>query len=185
MEILNEALPPLYDIYLGAGCRASPEISDLAERIPALADANVVARFQAVLRPHPRFPGLNRSEEPPGFLGLDLPQDLARALYQRLAAARARGEVLPSAYRQPRVSQEEARPIAEQAIQHLQAASFSGYAFEPVCFHQEAPRWWSFVAGSEQLQEEGYIPGALFACVDKLDGHVWEDDEMLDLEESR
>ncbi|MGH9831868.1 MAG: hypothetical protein ACRD9Y_02560 [Blastocatellia bacterium] len=47
------------------------------------------------------------------------------------------------------------------------------YEFGPVKFWRETDRYWVFSAGSRQLMDEGYVPGAISACVDKLDGHVW------------
>jgi hypothetical protein len=42
----------------------------------------------------------------------------------------------------------------------------------------ENERFWTFVCGSDQLFDEGYVPGAVYACVDKVDGHVWADAEV-------
>jgi hypothetical protein len=38
-------------------------------------------------------------------------------------------------------------------------------------------------ATSEHLSNEGLIPGAFLASVDKLDGHIWEWEELCLLEE--
>ncbi len=37
---------------------------------------------------------------------------------------------------------------------------------------------WTFGAVSEQLVKEGRIPGALYAGVDKLDGHIWKQTDL-------
>ncbi len=47
------------------------------------------------------------------------------------------------------------------------------YEFKPVRYRRETDRYWVFSAASEQLIEEGYVPGAVSACVDKVDGHIW------------
>lgn len=122
---------------------------------------------------------------PGGVLGLDLPESEATELLGRLKRAKARGEVVAAAYRQSVVSVEAARPIAERANAEKRQAHFPTYDFGPVEYVREGPRWWIFVAGSEQLQEEGRIPGALFAYVDKRSGHVWEQSEMEQLYEGR
>ena len=74
----------------------------------------------------------------------------------------------------------EALPIAERHIAEVIARSerLRKYEFDPVCFRREADRYWVFSAGSRQLQEEGRVPGAVSACVDKVDGHVWSLEEQ-------
>lgn len=163
----------LFDIHLHQGCwtAAAPDVDDLSERIPALRDEDLRARV--------------RQWRPGGFLGLDIPEPEATELLDRLKRAEARGEVVPAAYREPVVTVEAARPIAERAIAEERQAHFPTYAFGPVEYARQGPRWWTFVSGSERLQQEGRIPGALFASVDKLDGHVWQPSEMEQLYEGR
>jgi hypothetical protein len=54
----------------------------------------------------------------------------------------------------------------------------AGYEFNAVKYRREDDRYWVFSAASERLIEEGYVPGAVFACVDKADGHIWSDEEF-------
>ncbi len=74
----------------------------------------------------------------------------------------------------------EALPIAERYIAEIIARSerLRKYEFGPVRFRREADGYWVFSAGSRQLQEEGRVPGAVSACVDKVDGHVWSLEEQ-------
>ncbi len=58
------------------------------------------------------------------------------------------------------------------------AEELQGYEFGPVKFRRENERFWVFSAGSGQLFEEGYVPGAVYACIDKIDGHVWSLEEQ-------
>lgn len=69
----------------------------------------------------------------------------------------------------------DAQIIAERAISEIiaNAEELQGYEFGPVKFRRESDRFWVFSAASEKLIEEGYVPGAVFATVDKADGHVW------------
>jgi hypothetical protein len=69
----------------------------------------------------------------------------------------------------------DAQIIAEREISETirNAEELQGYEFGPVRFRRENERFWVFSAGSRQLFEEGYVPGAIFACIDKVDGHVW------------
>lgn len=75
---------------------------------------------------------------------------------------------------------EQAQAIAEQAISDIirYAEDLKGYHFNPVKFRRDNDRYWVFSAASEQLIEEGYVPGAVYACVDKADGHVWSTEEQ-------
>src|SRR5262245_45290175 len=51
------------------------------------------------------------------------------------------------------------------------------YEFGPVVLESEGDGYWKFVCASEQMQDEGYIPGAIFVRVDKRDGHIWSECE--------
>ena len=74
----------------------------------------------------------------------------------------------------------EAQRIAEDNIRRRisQSERLSRYQFGPVVFERDDEYFWTFVSGSKQLQDEGWVPGALHACVDKVDGHVWTSEEM-------
>lgn len=122
----------MYDIYLSMGCRELPILDDLVTQIPMLADP---ALQQKILTGSPHHPG---------FLGLDLPEELAQALFRRLKSKRAGGSWLPSAYRQPRVSKEQAAMLAEPAIAELAKKHFQRHpddALGPVVFVGEKPEF--------------------------------------------
>jgi hypothetical protein len=74
----------------------------------------------------------------------------------------------------------DAYAVAERAILEIirNAEELQGYDFGPVKFRRENDRFWVFSAASEQLIEEGYVPGAVYACVDKVDGHIWSIEEQ-------
>ena len=160
----------MYDLYLSHGCRTRPALKSLEARIPELTQPSLQTRLMTL--------------ESAGFLGLDLPEDVATQLYQELKAAHARGEVVPSLYRQPQVTREAARQIAERDLLHQQQTAFPGYSFGPVLFLREEGRCWVFVTSSPQLKAEGHIPGAVLAYVDKLDGHVWQQADFARLRQS-
>ena len=42
----------------------------------------------------------------------------------------------------------------------------------------------TFCTGAKEWKDLGLIPGALFASVDKLDGHIWSDEEMYTLSDT-
>lgn len=74
----------------------------------------------------------------------------------------------------------EALAIAEREIAEIikTAPELQGYEFKPVHYWRETDPYWVFSAVSERLIEEGYVPGAVLACVDKTDGHVWSVEEQ-------
>ena len=119
---------------------------------------------------------MTASPHHPGFLGLDLPEPLAKALYRRLQSTRAVGVWLLSGYRQPRVQKEQAAVLAEQAIAELARKHFERYpddTLSAVYFVGERPEVWVFGYTSEQLVAKNIIPGGPRVGVDKLDGHIW------------
>jgi hypothetical protein len=93
----------LYDLYLSSGCRTYPYLSDLAVSVNVLLDLDLNKLIQS-------------EQFIPGFLGLELPTNTAACFLERLKEAGGGGTIVPSAYRQPRVSIEMAYPIAFQAI---------------------------------------------------------------------
>ena len=74
----------------------------------------------------------------------------------------------------------EAIQIAERHIEkQIKSSSFfSRYKFGEVGLQSENEYFWTFVCGSEELFDEGYVPGAVYACVDKMHGHIWTDEEV-------
>src|SRR5215510_10476521 len=75
---------------------------------------------------------------------------------------------------------EEAIQIADRHIkERINSSDFlSKQEFGQIGLRSENERFWTFVRGSDQLFDEGYVPGAVYACVDKADGHLWSDDEV-------
>lgn len=73
-----------------------------------------------------------------------------------------------------------AHEIASAGIERKirESDKLSKYEFSPIKFCYEDECSWTFAAGSEQLYDEGCIPGAIFASVDKKDGHIWSRDEQ-------
>lgn len=120
-------------------------------------------------------------ERRPGFLGLDLSLTQAEALLDACRAAGARGSVVAAQYRQTQVvSMEAAMDIADHELNRLQRLLATKAPFEPTRFVREEALWWVFCRPSEALIAAGYVPGALFVAVDKLDGHVWSEDSQAE-----
>jgi hypothetical protein len=74
-----------------------------------------------------------------------------------------------------KITLQQAHNIADTEIRRIiqTADELAGYEFSSVELSRENPAFWVFSAGSPKLQAEGFIPGAIFVCVDKLDGHIW------------
>lgn len=74
-----------------------------------------------------------------------------------------------------KITLQQAYEIAEREIHHRveTAEELNGYDFSPVQLSRENSAFWIFSAGSQRLQEAGFIPGAIFVCVDKTDGQLW------------
>ena len=152
----------LYDLYLFRGSRTLPELDKLIKQAPVLADPDLQKRM------------VQRSSSP-GFLGLDLHLGIAATLVKLLKANKADGYFLPSAYRQPKITVEQALQIATRAIAELHATRIPTHTMHPVRLVREEPVCWTFSAVSEEWLKEGdRVPPALFANVDKLDGHLWQ-----------
>jgi hypothetical protein len=162
----------LYDLYLTAGCAGEPPLADLRGTMPRLGDTAVRVRLLQ------RSPG-------PGFLGLDLPADAARVLLGRLMRAEAHGELVPAAYRRPRIDILAGQSTAERALIAQAGREFPGYTFRPVRYWREGPRWWVFGMIADALVDQGHVPGGVLAYVDKLDGHIWQPDELQLLLDTR
>lgn len=78
------------------------------------------------------------------------------------------------------MTKHEALEIARREINRLigDSAELSRFCFGDVGFLRENEMMWTFAAGSEQLIEQGYVPGAVIVSVDKNDGHIWSREEM-------
>jgi len=76
------------------------------------------------------------------------------------------------------ITLEVAQQIAQVEVESRRSTPrLSKYEFGPLVLESEGDVYWKFVCASEQMQDEGYIPGAIFVRVDKQDGHVWSEQE--------
>lgn len=161
----------LYDIHLSSSkYYITPDLTGLTEKVPANMQVTWHNLTQTI-----------EQRLIPGFMGLNLPADLAAELLERIEIAGGHGLVIPIAYRQPKVTMETAYSIAEQEIVCKQALLFPNHKFESTKFFREDVMWWDFRALSPELIETGHIPGGVIARVDKLDGHIWAAAEQIHL----
>lgn len=75
------------------------------------------------------------------------------------------------------LTKEKAYEVAVKKIEERQKAS-NYDDFSPVELHEESEAFWTFVSGSDAMFNDGYVPGAFFAVVDKTDGHLWTRSEQ-------
>lgn len=145
----------LYDVCLYASCNTLPEVSDLFQDIPLLANSTFQNRL------------VERSRTP-GVLGLELPAELTERLFGRFKAVGSEGYCFPAAYHHPRLTIEQARTIAEQAIETMRVkydpTDRVGPLFE---YSMEGGYCWTFGATSERMAKEELFPGAFLASIDK------------------
>ena len=82
---------------------------------------------------------------------------------------------------------EQALKIAGQDIQERISASeeLRQYRFDPGQFRSEYDRCWVFIVRSEDMAAEGYAPAAVFAYIDKQDGHSWSESLTISMPPQR
>ncbi|GHO48679.1 hypothetical protein [Ktedonospora formicarum] len=155
----------IFDIYLLRNCQVSIPFEDFVKQISAISEHRM---------------NLETLQYPfhVGFFGLDLSYEAAASLLQHLKSLGAEGCRLPAAYRQPHISREQAKPLAEQIISRLHATYIPDDILGPLSFVRESEVCWIFGAASPQLLKERGEPGVLYAQIDKLDGHMWTPEEM-------
>jgi hypothetical protein len=176
-----------YDLYLYEGCLRLPQPEDLQGRLESKNEAvrmftttllNPVCREQLLM---PEIaPGLFRRKHP-GFLGLNLPETTAEAICEQFLMLFIRGRIISSRYRDPQVTIEHAKQIAQKHF----GSSFTDrhgdiYIYGPITHtlsREETPMAWKFIAPLPELQAQGFLPGASFVSVDRLDGHIWSHQE--------
>ena len=165
-----------HDIYLSLGARSEPQIGDLAAHAPALSDPVIAARMRQSIISH-LDPNAPDDLHP---LGLDLPQDLAVAVAQRIRAAGGDGVAAPSAYRSPLVPLSQALAIADVYFAPQMAQEFPGAQYRGDISHWgHGARWWMIEAVLAYPDGRPYFADErTLACVDKLDGHVWPLEEV-------
>ena len=74
---------------------------------------------------------------------------------------------------------EQAKEMAAREIERLTSEPpLCDYEFGEMWLKREEEPFWVFAAASQGLQDEGYVPGAVYVLVDKRDGHFWNDEEQ-------
>jgi len=100
-------------------------------------------------------------------LGLDLAE--VRQTLQKIREHRGNGYVVPSQYRVPRVTVDQAESIARKVYEELLKG---GLRLDVLSEELDDVLWWSFYAEDIDAVQRGIIPGTVTIAVDKLDGHL-------------
>lgn len=146
----------LYDIYLFTGVRTLPPTEKLLTAVPAFEEPAALELFQERIQ-----------QRNPAFLSLDLKARSVIAVFQYVRSGKATGYILPAAYRQPRISSEEAFPLVEAAMLSLKADLSPEQQTTSLKFAREEPVCWAFNLTYGQRTR-------VSVHIDKLDGHVWQ-----------
>jgi hypothetical protein len=79
-----------------------------------------------------------------------------------------------------KLSLQQAQQIAQVAINRIisTAAAYASCQFNPASLQYETDVYWTFAAASQELRQQGIVPGAIHVCVDKRDGHIWSSEEL-------
>ena len=172
-----------YDLYFFQECKTLPFLDDLSEQLGIpLAELQ-----EKVMRKGPGFRGLD--------LSYTFTDEFTDPLLLRAAANGARGCRMPSEYRQPCISIEEAQMIADEVVQEYHIPGFTvdlPTHHEPMWEHPWHWYWFfctrfrpivddeeGWNAFKETFQEGG---GWANAYIDKLDGHNWTLEERYYLQ---
>lgn len=66
------------------------------------------------------------------------------------------------------ITLEAAQQLAQVEVERRSSTPrLAKYEFSPVALESEGDVYWKFVCASEQMQDEGYIPGTIFVRVNK------------------
>jgi len=155
----------MYDVFLTKGCRHQPSLEGVEQQFPELIDLNVAKRATGA---HP------------GFLGFDLDnKHIIHQLMGTLRMAGAQGEIVFSKYRnaQSTLKIDEAMVIAEENLRKEQNEHLD-LTYGKIRLIEEGIMWFQFASPVKEWRQQGYIPGAYSIFVDKLDGHIWQDEEF-------
>lgn len=120
-----------------------------------------------------------RSPFPRGFLGLSVTFEEALQTASVLRRDHHSCLVLHTNYRTPKIDEYQGHRIAEHVAQKLIATKYPDvHNFGPLVPRSLHPAYWAFGRFSPQLDAEG---AGIYVNIDKVDGHVWEYDELYRL----
>jgi hypothetical protein len=154
----------MYDIYLYSGCDSTFNISEIDSMLPSTENDQFTQKITMKI---------------PGFLGLNLEKDTVINILKILGKYKAGGIYTPSRYRNPTVTRDFALDIGNRERIRL-SEEFPELTFYQPHINPRHILWWEVSIGCKEWMDEGDLPGAIILCVDKCDGHVWEESDVND-----
>lgn len=85
---------------------------------------------------------------------------------------------MPSCYADPKISYEDAERIARAEYERISLARKGPLGPLARSAHDEVLSWTFFARDLQQPDD--IVPGGIFISVDKMDGHIQSDDEIMD-----
>ncbi|HEU4327338.1 MAG TPA: hypothetical protein VFS21_29645 [Roseiflexaceae bacterium] len=152
----------MYDIYLFSGCNSIPEMEEIQRILPDVDIDFLISRIQ--------MPS-------PGFLGVKLDKERAILFLKTIETYLAQGIYLPYSYSTPLLDDNKALVVGNNELQKLEIESPQLH-FYPPRVHSSYPLWFKVVIGCKEWIEDGFIPGAVVLFVDKIDGHIWTNEQI-------
>jgi hypothetical protein len=113
------------------------------------------------------------------FAGVDLPLPECQELLRSIRRAGGNGLVLAARYRTASLDPVRARGTAERELERLRAATHDELG--PLGEAGDEGAWWTFLAENVSEQAKGRIPGTRTISIDKIDGHVVDQDERSEI----
>lgn len=109
----------------------------------------------------------------PTFLGLDLSAELAITLWKQLKANEVKSIIVPSMYREPLLTVDDALSYAKSIVEQKKKQDPSD-EFGELYYVLEDIMWHTFRVFSEKMRVEKRSPGSFYINIDKIDGHLWK-----------
>lgn len=114
-----------------------------------------------------------------GFFGMNISLSKAQGIAKMLRSVGAYVQIVPSDYRIPKITQQEAAKTALSELKRIQTENPVEEMSELFEQKHHEPMWWCFRSDLRREQhDEGRIPGCVFLNVDKLDGHIRSNSEF-------
>lgn len=107
-----------------------------------------------------------------GFQNLNLPESDAARILEMIMRGGGSGYVLATSYRNPPIPLDKAQAFATEEAKKIISENFPGTSFEPLRFAREEAKYWVFSQGSQELEQQGIVPGVLEIFIDKNSGHA-------------
>ena len=108
-----------------------------------------------------------------GFMRLNVSNEMAADILEWIIRNEGYGLIVPTTYRNPKISSTKAKKIASVELEREIKEVYANVQFDPIQVVDDAPFCWKVCTFSQELIEQGLIPGGICKYVDQVDGHLW------------